>query len=300
MKGLLFSPIRLEAAALKCTLEAIEQIKLYGHTFECAFYDDNVDSSSKRLLRDFVSRNRNWRVLPPIPDMPVSSHRRDIAVRGWTADTVERVIIIKNEGLRVAKEEEFDWIFFLDADLIVHPMLLQTLVDSQHDIVAGVFWTEFNLGDPLLPNCWDVHNYKFRSVDSILRLRFPGSFEVGGLGAATLVRRRAICAGINFRRIESLDMWGEDRHFCVRAQCLGFKLYVETKYPLFHIYRPELLAAGREWVNRGFDVDAIRCRLDEKWEESVRRWFRRRMGSGNRLRNAVRRMLRATGSWVSG
>ena len=69
------------------------------------------------------------------------------------------------------------------------------------------------------------------------QLKRPGIYEVGGLGACTLISRKAIKLGVSFSQIPNLSFWGEDRHFCIRAAALGLKLYVNTRYPAYHIYR---------------------------------------------------------------
>lgn len=68
-------------------------------------------------------------------------------------------------------------------------------------------------------------------------LKLPGLYEVGGLGACTLISRYAMLAGVNFEPIKNLSFWGEDRHFCVRAAAIGIPLYVDTYVPAYHIYR---------------------------------------------------------------
>jgi len=69
------------------------------------------------------------------------------------------------------------------------------------------------------------------------QLKVPGVYTVGGLGACTLISKRAIQAGVNFKEIYNISFMGEDRHFCIRAVALGFELFVDTHYPAFHIYR---------------------------------------------------------------
>lgn len=76
-----------------------------------------------------------------------------------------------------------------------------------------------------------------RQLHFLNTLRRPGIYEVGGLGACTLISRRALEAGANFSKIKNLSLTGEDRHFCVRAAVLGFPLYVDTHLPAYHIYR---------------------------------------------------------------
>ncbi|MCL6593455.1 MAG: glycosyl transferase, partial [Alicyclobacillus sp.] len=76
-----------------------------------------------------------------------------------------------------------------------------------------------------------------RQQQFLNQLRIPGIYEVGGLGACTLIRRSALEKGVNFSEIPNLSFWGEDRHFCIRAAALGLRLWVDTHVPAYHIYR---------------------------------------------------------------
>ncbi len=150
-----------------------------------------------------------------------------------------------------------------------------------------------------MPNCWDIQTYRHRSADSIIQLREPGVYEVGGLGAATLVKKKALEAGVNFARIPNLDMWGEDKHFCVRAVCLGFRLYVDTRYPLFHMYRPRDVSEGEQWLRDGCPPEYIRSKLNGEWERRVREAWARSNGAGEMtVRRLLARGLRRVAAWV--
>jgi hypothetical protein len=76
-----------------------------------------------------------------------------------------------------------------------------------------------------------------RANEFLHKLTVPGVYEVGGLGACTLISRLALLKGVNFNKIKNVTFWGEDRHFCIRAAALGIDLWVDTHYPAYHIYR---------------------------------------------------------------
>jgi len=88
-----------------------------------------------------------------------------------------------------------------------------------------------------------------RHLEFIDILKKPGVYEVGGLGACTLISKRAIKAGVSFKEIRNVSFWGEDRHFCIRAQALGLDLFVDTHYPAFHIYRESDLNNVDGYIN---------------------------------------------------
>ena len=70
----------------------------------------------------------------------------------------------------------------------------------------------------------------------------PGLYRVGMTGALTLVKRRVFEAGVDYTRIPNImrALRGEDRHFCVRAACAGFELWVDTHYQATHLYTRRL------------------------------------------------------------
>lgn len=81
------------------------------------------------------------------------------------------------------------------------------------------------------------------------KLRFPGVYKVGGLGACTLIKRVVLEKGVHFGDIYNLSFWGEDRSFCVRAVAYGFELFVDTHYPAFHIFREDEIDKGKAVLN---------------------------------------------------
>ena len=90
-----------------------------------------------------------------------------------------------------------------------------------------------------------------RTAEFIVKLRSPGVYEVGGLGACTLLSREAMQKGFRFAPIPNLSFWGEDRHACVRAAALGLQLFIDTHYPAYHIYRDSDLTGVEAFVNQG-------------------------------------------------
>jgi hypothetical protein len=83
-------------------------------------------------------------------------------------------------------------------------------------------------------------------------LKKPGVYEVGGLGACTLIELEPLAKGVNFDPIKNLTIPGEDRFFCIRAAILGYDLFVDTHYPAYHIYREKDLEGVSDYVN-GFE-----------------------------------------------
>lgn len=92
-------------------------------------------------------------------------------------------------------------------------------------------------------------------MEFIESLKEKGVFRVGGLGACTLISRRALEAGVNFSSLYNISFWGEDRSFCIRAAAAGLDLFVDTYYPAYHIYRMTDLDGVGIYKKNGFDFN---------------------------------------------
>jgi len=89
------------------------------------------------------------------------------------------------------------------------------------------------MAHPTLPE----NERNIQTMEFLTRLRRPGVYEVGGLGASTLISLSALKKGLNFSPIRNISFWGEDRWFCIRAIVLGFSLFIDTHFPATHLYR---------------------------------------------------------------
>ena len=228
---LIASPVRQKPAILREFLESLKRLRLRGWV-ELYLVDDNDDPRSSKLLKDFQEEcGIPITIIRHEPDVPYvcdSTHR-------WNNLLISRVAGLKNTIFEVAEEKGAS-VFFVDSDLILHPDTLLVLASRKKDIISQVFWTAWSPGELELPNTWISGQYQL-SLEFLEQLRVPGCYEVGGLGACTLISHKAIKAGCRFSPIPNVDYWGEDRHFCIRAQVLGFSLWADTTLPALHLYR---------------------------------------------------------------
>jgi glycosyltransferase involved in cell wall biosynthesis len=265
LRVLIAAPVRQKPEVLQCFLDSLTRIELGELSVSCAFVDDNVDECSRRMLDEF----RFGDECAVIPVEPTGHYEKDSVTHHWREDLIWKVAQYKDWLIEVALDAAFDYVLFVDSDLVLDPHMLRRLVECDREVVSEVFWTNWRPGETLLPQVWQSGQYDLyrarreevlsavevasRSWAAIGELHIPGLYRVGGLGACTLIRRSAMLKGARFSEIDNLSYWGEDRHFCIRARALGIELWADTHYPPLHLYRDEDVSrvpAFVEWSRR--------------------------------------------------
>jgi hypothetical protein len=166
----------------------------------------------------------------------------------WNVATFDWLGSLRQRFLDLARERGYDYAFLVDSDLLLDPRTLQSLLDTEKDIVAGVFWTEWNTGAPMMPQVWLKHPYGLsgRGWDEhkFLQALSNGDLvQVYGLGACTLFKTSVLDKVAYYPLLQGLPeggMWqGEDRSFCIRAERAHVEMWADSWPNIWHIYRPE-------------------------------------------------------------
>lgn len=161
----------------------------------------------------------------------------------WTHDNLTKMHGLRNLTIQRAREGGYDYWWSIDTDLILHRETLRTLIEADKDIVSEIFWTQAPSGNYWC-NAWMYDQAAGMSQE----WRKPGLYQVGMTGALTLAKRRVFEA-IDYTPIPNIvkALWGEDRHFCIRAACAGFEMWLDTHYPAEHLFTDALY---REFIQR--------------------------------------------------
>lgn len=261
---LFFSSLCKPKAILEMTLPSWLGMKMDGFEIDFIFYNDNKETAAFEYTTRFGKEQERVTV---IDDWFTGASSYD--KHHWTHAAVDRVIHIKNKAIEIALEKDYDALFLVDADLVLHPQTLNHLVSLNKDFVFEIFWTVFT--DQLFakPNCWDVHSWDYHNAESILKLKEPGTYQVGAGGACTLLTKDALLKGLTFEKIKNIPYGGEDRHICTRAEVLGIDIYVDTYLPAFHVYDTTLISRALDWVQSGCSRDYFDSWLDSTWRSYV-------------------------------
>ena len=257
---LLGSPVYQQPSILQLFLESLSNLIQNTIEIDFMFIDDNIDQESSELLRSFSEKFPNTIILE---GGQKTEYIGDDQTHQWTNENVRKVTRFKNRIIDYARKEAYDYLFLIDSDVIVHPIIIEHLKGKQKDIICEIYWTQLLKGGPKVPNVWMYNQCdmdvtgpfefitpveKERRADAFYKkLMEPGVYEVGGVGSCTLITKKALKKGVNFDPIKNVRLFREDRPFCIRAAVLGIPLFVDTSLPAYHVYRIEDLEVAAQY-----------------------------------------------------
>jgi len=231
---------------------------------EADIFEAYQDSLDRLILPEGVTADRFYvvndceEIIPHIRDAKYIRHdtgeeyRKTEDVHLWTARNMERMSDLRNICCRMVLAGGYDAWLSADTDLVLNPHTLEWLIAADKDIVSEIFWTR-NADGGLWCNAWmsDQYNLEGHGRDWME----PGLYQVGMTGALMLVKRRVFEVGVGYARIPNIldALRGEDRHFCIRAACAGFDIWMDTHAPAVHLYTRKVF---EEWQKRQNDRTA--------------------------------------------
>ena len=146
----------------------------------------------------------------------------------WDNTLVSNMSTYRNMTVRRALEGGYDYLLSVDTDLVLEEHTLQQLLEDDKDCVAGLFWT----------NGWSNAWMYDQAEGYEPEWEKPGLYRVGGTGALFLIKREVLEAGVDYTPIPNIRraVFGEDRHFCIRAACHGFEIWADSHCIPVHLY----------------------------------------------------------------
>jgi hypothetical protein len=227
---LITAPIRQKPEILTQYLESLANLEIGNFSIDKYFVLHNCYEELKHLFPSDC-------ILECYEDK--TKDVREEYTHNWDIGNLSAVASIKNNIVAYSLKNKYDYTFFVDSDLILHPKTLNQLytqLESMKEyIMSEVFWTEWNKGEGNLgSNAWDYDGYGGDQE----RYKEKGIYQVGGTGACILINNAVYGYGVNYSPIPNVSFthW-EDRAFCIRAMVNNFKIFLDTHYPVTHLYR---------------------------------------------------------------
>jgi hypothetical protein len=158
----------------------------------------------------------------------------------WSPERLARMTRLRNGALHELRLRGKRWLFSIDSDVVLtEPDTLAHLLSLDVTIVAAVFHAKWGNPEALaLPNVWLCGRNEM-SIEFLDRAKQPGHFEVGGLGACTLIRYDVAVSGVTYDPVYNApsNYNGEDRFFCLRAAVAGYRMLACSCKRVVHLDR---------------------------------------------------------------
>jgi hypothetical protein len=234
-----------------CVRQKEEVFKLFYKSLENLLLPANVQMTrlfilhNSSNLKQFIHKTDFVQIVETSDE-----YKTDETTHYWKGENLYNITHMKNSIFDFVKNADLDYVFIVDSDLILHPETLVNLLKTKKQIVSEIFWTKWNKHDRHeMPNAWDIDHYRFYE-GTVEKYKEKGLYECGGTGACILIHRSVIEAGVNFNPVTNVSFWGEDRAFQIRANVAGFKLWVDTNSPAFHVYRDSYIDDGKKFLDK--------------------------------------------------
>lgn len=186
----------------------------------------------------------NARVLVGVPCMgtlpaPTVQCLLDLRKAGFDIhlESMSLVYVSRERIVEKAILEKYDYVFFLDSDMVIQPAVLKNLLKADKDMITAL---AFMRSPPYSPCIYDVIRVGAPGENQIHQPRNweDDIIEVDGCGAACLLVRTKVFDDV--RKKHGLcftpGMYlGEDLSFCVRARQLGYKIFCDTRERVGHL-----------------------------------------------------------------
>ena len=225
MRVLIAAPLRQERKIFRAYQDSLDALVIPdGVTVDRFFVVNDCEGIIPEICGDYAVRNTG--------DRYEKTHNDHL----WTHDNLTKMHGLRQMTVERALEGGYDYLFSVDTDLVLKPETLATLLAADKDIVSELFWT----------NGWCNAWMCDQSAGMSEKWKTPGLYQVGMTGACMLVKRRVLEAGVDYLPIPNIVkcLWGEDRHFCIKAAVMGFELWTDSHCPPDHLYTEK---AYQEW-----------------------------------------------------
>lgn len=149
----------------------------------------------------------------------------------------------RNQLARQAQVEGYDYIFWLDSDMIFEPDVLVRLKEAikDKDIVCGKYYGRRAPFRPIIYSRVEYEECELGVIpvsENYYNSPKEGMFEIEGCGFGCVLMKTAVATDVQSKYglpFSPLAGFGEDLSFCYKARKAGYKIYCEPAIKLGHI-----------------------------------------------------------------
>lgn len=186
-------------------------------------------------LKDFLKSNEYEEILD---NSKYNEFSHDFKVDNYSA-----LSYMRSAALEKARNENYDYVFSVDSDVLLHPKSLQLLLEDNKDIVGMLYWTENGKHENeqnsrIVSNTYDLEYWKCWNNKTLNK---KGLYRVGIIMANVLIGSRIIQnKNINYYPISKIDYFTwEDYAFSLKVHCNipDVQVFIDTRLPSRHLFR---------------------------------------------------------------
>ncbi len=160
---------------------------------------------------------------------------------GHTSSRVrERIIHGRNVIREIALNENYDYFFSLEQDIIPPTDVIEKLLAHRKEVVGGVYYNRVQLGGKtqLTPLLMVFPNEEMKKKNQALWVGFTHLFpsrlvEVASIGLGCVLIHRTVLEKVSFR-IRENDPAFDDMHFAIDLRQKGIPMYADTSILCAH------------------------------------------------------------------
>jgi GT2 family glycosyltransferase len=146
------------------------------------------------------------------------------------------VAVNRRNVVRYALENEYDWVWFVDDDMLFAPDHLWRLLDHNQPIVASLY---LNRKPPYYPVAYnrryEIEGNPYWNPIDLDGAPSSGLADIVAAGTGGLLVRCEVFEALEYDQWFKREGAGEDMSFCRRAIEAGFPMYVDLGARMGHI-----------------------------------------------------------------
>lgn len=240
---LIAAPVRQKPEIFKEYLNSLNHLIIpKGYNADKFFYLHNCPE-----LSEFLQPNE-YELLKDDSKLLKEKNHQKI----WTEKNFKALYQIRTALLRKTAQENYDYLFTVDSDILLHPKTLTLLLQDNKEIVGNILWTKMD--NKISAICGKDEEWGAYSEETLEVLKTPGLYPIGWTCACLLISSK-VCNNekISYWPISNVDNTGcEDYAFCLRFKCNfpNEQIWIDTRLPARHLYHEKDYLRWMEEKNR--------------------------------------------------
>lgn len=185
----------------------------------------------------------------------------------------QKVVSSRNKIIEYAIENNYDYIFMIDSDVIPPSNIIEELISCGKDLVSGLYFNFFNVNEQvkILPVAWrEINEKEFEQLKKILNfdekikshkdlrrhlteeeIESNELLEVKYPSAGCMLISKEVFIKARYGLLDK-ENTSDDIYFFDEIASLGFKMYVYTKIKCRHLSLGKYHQKNGKFIHDGF------------------------------------------------